>query len=58
MTACPICQRAAKARSTNTSAPFCSERCRQVDLGKWLNEDYAMPAEDAVPSDADGKDLS
>jgi endogenous inhibitor of DNA gyrase (YacG/DUF329 family) len=58
MSACPICRRAAKARAENPSAPFCSDRCRQVDLGKWLNGDYAMPAEDADPSDGDGKDLS
>ena len=26
--------------------PFCSDRCRQVDLGRWLNEDYGLPVED------------
>ena len=25
--------------------PFCSERCRQLDLGRWLNEDYGMAVE-------------
>jgi uncharacterized protein len=25
--------------------PFCSERCRSVDLGRWLNEGYGMPYE-------------
>jgi endogenous inhibitor of DNA gyrase (YacG/DUF329 family) len=24
--------------------PFCSKRCRQIDLGKWLGEGYAIPA--------------
>ncbi len=24
--------------------PFCSERCRLVDLGAWLDEDYRIPA--------------
>jgi hypothetical protein len=28
-----------------TFLPFCSARCRQVDLGKWLNEEYRMPSE-------------
>jgi endogenous inhibitor of DNA gyrase (YacG/DUF329 family) len=28
------------------SKPFCSERCRLVDLGKWLNEDYRVLSED------------
>jgi endogenous inhibitor of DNA gyrase (YacG/DUF329 family) len=27
--------------------PFCSERCRLIDLGKWLNEEYRLPDLDA-----------
>ena len=27
--------------------PFCSARCAQIDLGKWLNGDYAIPAHEA-----------
>lgn len=27
--------------------PFCSRRCAQIDLGKWLNEDYRVPAHEA-----------
>jgi hypothetical protein len=23
--------------------PFCSDRCRQIDLGRWFNEEYSMP---------------
>jgi hypothetical protein len=40
---CPICAKPAP-RSTNPSAPFCSARCRQIDLGKWLNDEYRIPA--------------
>ncbi len=47
--------------------PFCSDRCKWVDLGRWLRGDYVIPAEDAVdfgpemvegapPSDAVGGD--
>lgn len=25
--------------------PFCSERCRQIDLGAWLGESYSMPVD-------------
>ena len=25
--------------------PFCSSRCRQVDLGRWFNEEYGLPFE-------------
>lgn len=28
--------------------PFCSERCAQLDLYSWLNEDYSLPAEEGV----------
>lgn len=38
--ACPVCQKS----SVATSKPFCSDRCRQVDLGKWFSGGYAVPA--------------
>jgi len=25
--------------------PFCGRRCHQIDLGRWLNEEYGMPAD-------------
>ena len=31
------------------SFPFCSERCRDIDLGNWLNEKYAIPGPPLVP---------
>jgi uncharacterized protein len=40
--ACPICGKPA----TETSRPFCSERCRQVDLNRWLSNSYAIPVKD------------
>ena len=36
---CPICGKPA----SDTSKPFCSERCRDVDLNKWLSGSYAIP---------------
>ncbi len=33
--------------------PFCSARCKQIDLGRWLNETYRVPA---APSDEDAPD--
>lgn len=41
---CPICERTFDS-AHSTAMPFCSDRCRQVDLGRWLNEDYGMPVE-------------
>ncbi|NKE46786.1 DNA gyrase inhibitor YacG [Roseomonas frigidaquae] len=44
---CPICSRAL----TSPGARFCSDRCSNVDLGRWLNGDYAIPVRD----DPDGE---
>ena len=41
---CPLCQQPAEAPHT----PFCSRRCAQLDLGKWLTGDYAIPAHEAM----------
>jgi endogenous inhibitor of DNA gyrase (YacG/DUF329 family) len=30
--------------------PFCSERCRMADLGRWLSEDYRVPEESPTGS--------
>ena len=44
---CPIC-RAECARQGNPFRPFCSERCRMIDLSNWLGERYRIPGEPAV----------
>jgi len=36
--------------------PFCSRRCADVDLGRWLNESYRIPAEPADVGEADDDD--
>lgn len=38
---CPICGKPTAA----DYRPFCSRRCADVDLGRWLNESYRIPAE-------------
>jgi endogenous inhibitor of DNA gyrase (YacG/DUF329 family) len=49
--ACPICKRPV----TDTASRFCSERCAQVDLGRWLRGDYAIPVrDDPIPPDETG----
>jgi uncharacterized protein len=55
---CPICQRVLQGQSTAEwpQYPFCSDRCRLIDLGRWLGEDYrfAADAEDeATPQEGD-----
>lgn len=51
---CPICKREFD-QSASASMPFCSERCRTIDLGRWLGEAYRLPVkrEEAVDEDAD-----
>ena len=46
MKPCPTCKKPA-AKDGNKWFPFCSERCQLVDLGKWFDEDYRIPAEPA-----------
>lgn len=47
---CPIC-----AKDTQQAfRPFCSKRCADIDLGKWLGGEYALPSED--PDDQDAVD--
>ena len=38
---CPTCQRVGN-WSSGPYGPFCSRRCKLVDLGKWLNEEHAV----------------
>ena len=43
---CPTCKRQLEPEAEPEGrkfAPFCSERCKLIDLGKWLGEDYRVP---------------
>lgn len=40
---CPVCDRDVEPRDENPKFPFCSKRCKQVDLGRWLNEEISVP---------------
>ncbi len=40
--ACPICEK----ETDKTFRPFCSRRCADIDLGKWLNGTYAVASQD------------
>ena len=42
---CPICDAVVERRGANPSFPFCNARCKTIDLGKWLNEEYRVPVE-------------
>lgn len=42
---CPNCGKPAKATAENPWRPFCSERCKLIDLGEWFNEEKSIPDE-------------
>lgn len=44
---CPVCGKAAPYDPRNPFRPFCSERCKLIDLGQWANESYRVPAVEA-----------
>jgi uncharacterized protein len=46
---CPICGKPA----AEASKPFCSERCRDVDLNRWLSGSYVVPGRPEADEDAD-----
>ena len=39
---CPICRTPIRSRSEEPHFPFCSARCKLVDLGRWLREEYVI----------------
>jgi len=56
---CPRCRKRAPDDAGNPFRPFCSQRCRLLDLGAWIDEDYRVPgapeaeSEETPPSDRD-----
>lgn len=48
---CPICGKPA----TAPHQPFCSPRCADIDLGRWLKGNYSIPTEE-TPEEAPGRD--
>jgi hypothetical protein len=53
---CPVCRRPA----VKEWWPFCSKRCADIDLGRWLGEVYRIPGEeaDAPPAEPPADDES
>ena len=47
---CPQCGRLTLFSSENPFRPFCSERCRLLDLGQWADESYRIPVEQSSVS--------
>lgn len=49
---CPICAKAA----VQEYRPFCSKRCADIDLGRWMSGSYAIPGEPVDPSNLEAMD--
>jgi endogenous inhibitor of DNA gyrase (YacG/DUF329 family) len=44
---CPTCRKPVPPRQQNRAFPFCSDRCRLLDLGQWMDGAYRVPGERA-----------
>ncbi len=55
---CPICGKEFTGKSLDDlpAFPFCSDRCRLIDLGRWIDGDYKIPG-DPAPADPPPSDL-
>jgi endogenous inhibitor of DNA gyrase (YacG/DUF329 family) len=47
---CPTCQKEITS-SENPFRPFCSERCKLIDLGRWAGGDYRIPTQEKPPEE-------
>ncbi|UFS69864.1 DNA gyrase inhibitor YacG [Geomonas sp. RF6] len=52
---CPQCRKSTTL-TNNPWRPFCSERCKMIDLGTWASEGYRVPGEKAPQSEDDDSD--
>ena len=49
--ACPTCGQAVEWRPESRFRPFCSERCKLIDIGAWASEKYRIEGKDEPLSD-------
>ena len=48
---CPTCKRDVDWSERSKYRPFCSDRCRLIDLGAWFKEDHAIAGDPVEPPD-------
>ena len=49
MVNCPTCDKPVEWSDASEWKPFCSERCKLIDLGAWADESYSIPGETVMP---------
>jgi endogenous inhibitor of DNA gyrase (YacG/DUF329 family) len=52
--ACPQCGQEVAWSAESPFRPFCSERCKMIDLGQWASENYRVPADEPPLDQEDG----
>jgi uncharacterized protein len=50
---CPTCEKQTKLGLSNSYRPFCSKRCKLIDLGQWIDETYSISETTIIGSDID-----
>jgi len=53
---CPACGQSVRWTDQASWRPFCSERCRMVDLGAWFTEERGIPGDDGAADEEAGRD--
>ena len=48
---CPTCDRVVEWNANSPWRPFCSERCKLIDLGAWASEQHAIPGNEVEAED-------
>jgi len=56
LVSCPQCGKTTPWSTANPFRPFCSERCKTIDLGAWATESYRIPTPEPEPDQPEGKD--
>ena len=55
--ACPTCSKKVVWSTENPDRPFCSSKCKLIDLGEWANESYAIPQQTSEEDEIFSEDL-
>ena len=57
LVACPTCQTKTPWTTENKDRPFCSARCKLIDLGEWASESYSIPQQTSEEDEIFSADL-
>ncbi len=54
---CPTCGKKDTWKADNDSKPFCSHRCKLVDLGEWADGQRSIPGDPLPPTDSENDEI-